>query len=124
GDTVRPSGFVCRASTSSCDPAETCNGTSAACPTDTGVQDTDGDGICNNADNCPNVSNPGQQDADNDGKGDACDPCNNIIPVFATKPAITVTRLNTAPGRSEEHTSELQSRENLVCRLLLEKKKK
>src|SRR5690606_10081926 len=25
-------------------------------------------------------------------------------------------------GRSEEHTSELQSRENLVCRLLLEKK--
>src|SRR5690606_42082606 len=27
------------------------------------------------------------------------------------------------PGRNEEHTSELQSRENLVCRLLLEKKK-
>src|SRR3712207_8890668 len=36
--------------------------------------------------------------------------------------------LNTAavvdyPGRSEEHTSELQSRPYLVCRLLLEKKK-
>src|SRR5690606_39637534 len=34
---------------------------------------------------------------------------------------------NQLPGaadlRSEEHTSELQSRENLVCRLLLEKKK-
>src|SRR5436309_13643317 len=29
-----------------------------------------------------------------------------------------------ADARSEEHTSELQSRENLVCRLLLEKKKK
>src|SRR3989442_9000656 len=28
------------------------------------------------------------------------------------------------PGRSEEHTSELQSRPHLVCRLLLEKKKK
>src|SRR5690606_41217526 len=28
-----------------------------------------------------------------------------------------------SPRRSEEHTSELQSRENLVCRLLLEKKK-
>src|SRR5690606_41913801 len=28
-----------------------------------------------------------------------------------------------AAVRSEEHTSELQSRENLVCRLLLEKKK-
>src|SRR5437870_13889926 len=30
----------------------------------------------------------------------------------------------TDPGRSEEHTSELQSRGHLVCRLLLEKKKK
>src|SRR2546428_4183897 len=29
-----------------------------------------------------------------------------------------------AEGRSEEHTSELQSRSDLVCRLLLEKKKK
>src|SRR5439155_4189158 len=34
-------------------------------------------------------------------------------------------RADTAPGkaRSEEHTSELQSRGHLVCRLLLEKKK-
>src|SRR2546430_5219383 len=31
--------------------------------------------------------------------------------------------LNSCPGRSEEHTSELQSQSNLVCRLLLEKKK-
>src|SRR5260370_15549006 len=30
----------------------------------------------------------------------------------------------TSAGRSEEHTSELQSHLNLVCRLLLEKKKK
>src|SRR2546430_7392631 len=30
----------------------------------------------------------------------------------------------TPSGRSEEHTSELQSQSNLVCRLLLEKKKK
>src|SRR5690349_22770117 len=30
----------------------------------------------------------------------------------------------TGHGRSEEHTSELQSRRDLVCRLLLEKKKK
>src|SRR5882762_11948692 len=34
------------------------------------------------------------------------------------RPAVAVTR-----GRSEEHTSELQSHLNLVCRLLLEKKK-
>src|SRR3954465_16093464 len=31
---------------------------------------------------------------------------------------------NAATLRSEEHTSELQSHDNLVCRLLLEKKKK
>src|SRR3712207_8514727 len=31
---------------------------------------------------------------------------------------------NVVGGRSEEHTSELQSRQYLVCRLLLEKKKK
>src|SRR5690606_40152619 len=35
--------------------------------------------------------------------------------LFATRPTLF---------RSEEHTSELQSRENLVCGLLLEKKKK
>src|SRR5687768_17952953 len=34
------------------------------------------------------------------------------------------TYTNLVPGRSEEHTSELQSRLHLVCRLLLEKKKK
>src|SRR5688572_33171338 len=34
-------------------------------------------------------------------------------------------RFHVIPGiRSEEHTSELQSQSNLVCRLLLEKKKK
>src|SRR2546428_9699964 len=32
-------------------------------------------------------------------------------------------RLGDGTGRSEEHTSELQSRSDLVCRLLLEKKK-
>src|SRR2546429_3478662 len=32
--------------------------------------------------------------------------------------------VETATNRSEEHTSELQSRLHLVCRLLLEKKKK
>src|SRR3712207_7962440 len=32
-------------------------------------------------------------------------------------------RMNPRPWRSEEHTSELQSRQYLVCRLLLEKKK-
>src|SRR2546430_13247940 len=35
-----------------------------------------------------------------------------------------IRRWGTCRSRSEEHTSELQSQSNLVCRLLLEKKKK
>src|SRR5690606_41551037 len=35
----------------------------------------------------------------------------------------TLHEIGFEQSRSEEHTSELQSRENLVCRLLLEKKK-
>src|SRR5690606_41530735 len=38
-------------------------------------------------------------------------------------PTRYVLEFNGASLRSEEHTSELQSRENLVCRLLLDKKK-
>src|SRR5690554_3311575 len=41
----------------------------------------------------------------------------------SNKDAIIEVIVNNA-GRSEEHTSELQSRPHLVCRLLLEKKKK
>src|SRR3712207_8990835 len=37
---------------------------------------------------------------------------------------LAVARMKLALLRSEEHTSELQSRQYLVCRLLLEKKKK
>src|SRR5690606_6354711 len=44
--------------------------------------------------------------------------------VRAVLPAHLAQRIDRVGGpRSEEHTSELQSRENLVCRLLLEKKK-
>src|SRR5260370_41722911 len=43
-------------------------------------------------------------------------------PLAAAATAITLSRLMTM-SRSEEHTSELQSHLNLVCRLLLEKKK-
>src|SRR5699024_11702973 len=48
-----------------------------------------------------------------------------ITPRCSTSPsASSIGRSRTAPGsRSEEHTSELQSRFDLVCRLLLEKKK-
>src|SRR5260364_466553 len=40
------------------------------------------------------------------------------------KPSLLTFMNCTATARSEEHTSELQSPDNLVCRLLLEKKKK
>ncbi|MBI5869055.1 MAG: thrombospondin type 3 repeat-containing protein [candidate division Zixibacteria bacterium] len=42
------------------------------CPSDV---DTDGDGINDLCDNCPQIPNPGQADVDGDGVGDACDNC-------------------------------------------------
>src|SRR5690606_40346104 len=44
-------------------------------------------------------------------------------PEWKSTDTIFAALLRDHPERSEEHTSELQSRENLVCRLLLEKKK-
>ena len=35
--------------------------------------DTDGDGVCDDEDNCPSTPNPDQADTDNDGIGDFCD---------------------------------------------------
>src|SRR6266853_4510996 len=47
-------------------------------------------------------------------------------PFPARRAALADAQMSTRPRRmrSEEHTSELQSQSNLVCRLLLEKKKK
>ena len=39
-----------------------------------GCPDIDGDGVCDDVDNCPNVYNPDQKDTDGDGHGDVCDP--------------------------------------------------
>src|SRR5690606_41446566 len=50
------------------------------------------------------------------------DPTHSLKPTGF--PSASVRRVAMNVMRSEEHTSELQSRENLVCRLLLEKKKK
>src|SRR4051812_49587148 len=62
---------------------------------------------------------------------DALPICTRSLPVSAThtRPRTSVggdsgRRAELARPRSEEHTSELQSHVNLVCRLLLEKKKK
>src|SRR3989440_1840065 len=47
-----------------------------------------------------------------------------ISPTRAPRAKATISRTPHSRTRSEEHTSELQSRSDLVCRLLLEKKKK
>src|SRR3712207_7171685 len=47
--------------------------------------------------------------------------CSSIRPT--TRSRRRASRGSRSPTRSEEHTSELQSRQYLVCRLLLEKKK-
>src|SRR3712207_8727308 len=53
---------------------------------------------------------------------------NDVIPTAIHLSALVAIKEDLLPGlrklRSEEHTSELQSRQYLVCRLLLEKKKK
>lgn len=39
------------------------------------IIDTDGDGVCDELDNCPAVANADQADTDGDGNGDLCDAC-------------------------------------------------
>jgi large repetitive protein len=55
--------FLCEDTRDSCDVAE---------PTST---DTDGDGIADTEDGCPDAYDPLQRDHDGDGVGDVCDPC-------------------------------------------------
>src|SRR5260370_25308472 len=52
---------------------------------------------------------------------DVCQSCHDKY--RPEKPSDGIARFPFYPARSEEHTSELQSHLNLVCRLLLEKKK-
>src|SRR2546430_6724118 len=47
-----------------------------------------------------------------------------MMPAARNRATTSRAALANSPLRSEEHTSELQSQSNLVCRLLLEKKKK
>ncbi len=44
-------------------------------PNESGLADSDGDGVADASDNCPAIPNPGQGDADGDGRGNVCDNC-------------------------------------------------
>src|SRR5690606_39771382 len=51
-------------------------------------------------------------------------PARRVLKIWRCKAVVDIKdEIPLARERSEEHTSELQSRENLVCRLLLERKK-
>src|SRR5687768_18368752 len=57
------------------------------------------------------------------GTWNSCLASSEITRLSSSSP-VAATRQSARATRSEEHTSELQSRLHLVCRLLLEKKKK
>src|SRR5258708_36067951 len=54
----------------------------------------------------------------------SAEPANPTAALMSSTPSLRCPRSHQYQPRSEEHTSELQSPDHLVCRLLLEKKKK
>src|SRR5688572_31452161 len=66
----------------------------------------------------------GKTQVDSDSTTEPDDPIGQILyKVIKGLAGLEMEATISATGRSEEHTSELQSQSNLVCRLLLEKKK-
>jgi hypothetical protein len=94
-DQFKSATTVCRSSVAICDAAETCPGNGPSCPADAAAPDSDGDGLCDPADNCPQVANPDQTDTDGDGFGDVCDPCTNVLPSFADRSKVVISHLDT-----------------------------
>jgi DNA-binding beta-propeller fold protein YncE len=72
--------------------------------------DTDGDGVPDYQDNCPDVSNPDQADSDNDGEGDACDhhyliaaleACKSQLEACCPQTSISLSSLQATPSNSK-----------------------
>ena len=95
---LRATGETCRAAADDCDIAETCDGSTGACPIDGVEPDTDADGFCDVIDACPDDHDPAQQDDDADGQGNACDACTNTQGAFAAGHRLIIGRLSTPPG--------------------------
>ena len=66
------------------------------------TSDTDGDGVGDSLDNCPDTANPGQEDSDGDGIGDACD----TTEADTTPPVITPSITGTL-GNNGWYTSDV-----------------
>ncbi len=62
------------------------------------ITDTDGDGIANRFDNCPNIANADQADTDGDGAGNVCDEFPNGVITGTTTPPITGTTTPPTPS--------------------------
>ena len=67
----KPDGSACEDG-AACSADDTCQ--AGICSAGGPAPDTDGDGICNAIDGCPQDADPTQSDVDADGTGDACDP--------------------------------------------------
>jgi hypothetical protein len=66
--------------------------------------DGDGDGVCDNFDNCPSIPNPDQIDANNDGIGDACTPPFSLTWV-TQPPSLMASVNNSCPGTPNRATA-------------------
>lgn len=76
-------------------PVQTCSGGSTG-----GGSDTDGDGIADSSDNCPNNANADQADNDNDGIGNVCDSTPNGDPQTNCQDETTFNYYHKTAGRA------------------------
>jgi len=78
-------------------------------PPDAPCPDTDLDGICDRADNCPNIGNHDQADADGDGTGDVCEVADGCATPCTATAAI---RLTPPGGASDRDLDGIADRED------------